>query len=141
VGTTVLLTTQYLEEADHLAQRIAVVDHGRITAQGTAAQLKGTIGTMVLAVRLADPGDAENAGALLADPAATDAPLIDTSAGEIRLAVSDPGVSAEAVRRLDTRQMRIAAIELQQPSLDDVFLRLTGRPAHHDADQPTRENA
>lgn len=124
MGTTVLLTTQYLEEADHLAQRIAVVDHGRITAQGTAAQLKATIGTMVLA-----------------DPAATDAPLIDTSAGEIRLAVSDPGVSAEAFGRLDTRQMRIAAIELQQPSLDDVFLRLTGRPAHHDADQPTRENA
>ncbi len=140
-GTTVLLTTQYLEEADRLAQRIAVVDHGRITAHGTSAELKATIGTVVLAVRLADPGAAADAGALLADLAATDAPLVDTAAGAIRLAVADPDVSAEAVRRLDMRRLRIAAVELHQPSLDDVFLRLTGRPAHDDADQPTRENA
>ena len=133
-GTTVLLTTQYLEEADRLAQRIAVVDRGRIAAQGTAAELKATIGTVVLSVRLIDPTLAGAAGALLADLVAGDAPLVDTplidaADGEIRLAVADPSASAEAVRRLDARGVSIASVELQQPSLDDVFLSLTGRPA------------
>ncbi len=128
-GTTVLLTTQYLEEADRLAQRIAVVDHGRIAALGTAAELKAAIGTFVLTVRLRDPATVGDAGALLADLAAHDAPRIDSTASEIRLAVADPDASAEAVRRLDVRRVPIAAVELQQPSLDDVFLSLTGRPA------------
>jgi ABC-2 type transport system ATP-binding protein len=132
-GTTVLLTTQYLEEADRLAQHIAVVDHGRIAAQGTAAELKATIGTVVLSVRLRDPAQAADAAALLADLATSDAPVIDAAAGEIRLVVVNPDVSAEAVRRLDARGLSIAAIELQQPSLDDVFLRLTGHPAGDDA--------
>jgi daunorubicin resistance ABC transporter ATP-binding subunit len=128
-GTTVLLTTQYLEEADRLAQRIAVVDQGRIAAEGTAAQLKATVGVEVLAVRVADAGRAADAAAALADLAAGEAPLVDTAAGEIRLAVADPSASAEAVRRLDARGLPIAAVELQQPSLDDVFLTLTGRRA------------
>jgi len=132
-GTTVLLTTQYLEEADRLAQRIAVVDRGRIAAQGTAAELKAAIGTEVLAVRCSDPAGVREAGALLADLATGDAPTIDQSTGEIRFAVTDSGVSAEAVRRLDARQLPIAAIELQRPSLDDVFLSLTG---HRSEDQP-----
>ncbi|HVA20573.1 MAG TPA: ATP-binding cassette domain-containing protein [Candidatus Micrarchaeia archaeon] len=129
-GTTVLLTTQYLEEADRLAQRIAVVDHGRIAAQGSAAELKSAIGTVVLAIRLSDPATTSDARAVLADLAARDAPRIVAAAGEIRLPVSSPGASAEAVRRLDARGIPIAAVEVQQPSLDDVFLTLTGRPAH-----------
>jgi ABC-type multidrug transport system ATPase subunit len=128
-GTTVLLTTQYLEEADRLAQRIAVVDQGRIVAEGTAAELKSTVGTEVLVVRVADPAMVADAAACLADLAAGDEPLVDAAAGEIRLAVSEPGASGEAVRRLDTRALPIAAVELQQPSLDDVFLTLTGRRA------------
>jgi daunorubicin resistance ABC transporter ATP-binding subunit len=128
-GTTVLLTTQYLEEADRLAQRIAVVDHGRIAAEGTAAQLKATIGGNVLSVRLADPARAADAGAVLASLAAGEQPRVDASDGEIRLAVADPAASAEALRRLDSRRLPVASIELQQPSLDDVFLALTGRPA------------
>lgn len=134
-GTTVLLTTQYLEEADRLAQRIAVVDHGRIAAQGTASELKATIGTEVLSVRTIDPANARDAGVILADLTTGDTPAIDAATGEIRFTVADPGASAEAVRRLDAKGMPIAAIELQQPSLDDVFLSLTGRlaqdePAH-----------
>jgi daunorubicin resistance ABC transporter ATP-binding subunit len=128
-GTTVLLTTQYLEEADRLAQRIAVVDQGRIAAEGTAAELKATVGVEMLAVRLAVAANAAEAAATLADLAAGDAPLVDTAAGEIRLAVSDASASAEALRRLDARGLPIAAVELQQPSLDDVFLTLTGRRA------------
>jgi daunorubicin resistance ABC transporter ATP-binding subunit len=132
-GTTVLLTTQYLEEA---AQRIAVVDHGRIAAEGTPAQLKATIGGNVLSVRLADPTRAPDAGAALSSLAAGDQPRLNATDGEIRLAVSDPAASAEALRRLDAQQLPVAAIELQQPSLDDVFLALTGRPAD---DEPSHE--
>jgi ABC-2 type transport system ATP-binding protein len=128
-GTTVLLTTQYLEEADRLAQRIAVLDHGRVVAEGTAAELKAAIGTDTLAIRIADPRAAADAATALNDLAAGDEPLVDTAAGEIRLAVTDGAASAEAVRRLDAARLPIASIELQQPSLDDVFLTLTGRPA------------
>jgi daunorubicin resistance ABC transporter ATP-binding subunit len=135
-GTTVLLTTQYLEEADRLAQRIAVIDHGRIVAQGTASELKATVGNEVLAMRVADPARAADAAAALADLAVGDEPFVDAAAGEIRLAVADPSASAEAVRRLDARALAVAAVELQQPSLDDVFLSLTGRRADS---EPTDE--
>jgi daunorubicin resistance ABC transporter ATP-binding subunit len=135
-GTTVLLTTQYLDEADRLAQRIAVVDRGRIVAEGTASELKATLGTGVLVVRLADPASTAAAAVALADLAAGDEPRVDTAAGELRLAVADPSASAEAIRRLDARRLPIASVELQQPSLDDVFLTLTGRRAD---DEPARE--
>jgi daunorubicin resistance ABC transporter ATP-binding subunit len=131
-GTTVLLTTQYLQEADRLAQQIAVVDHGRIVAQGTAAQLKSTIGGNVLVVRLADPADIAGASAALADLGAGEQPRVDAANSEIRLAVTEPAASAKALRRLDALQLAIASIELRQPSLDEVFLALTGRPAAQD---------
>ena len=137
-GTTVLLTTQYLEEADRLAQRIAVVDHGRIAAQGTAAELKATAARETLAVYVADATRVDEAAALLADLASGGtAPTVD--ADEVRLAVRDPSASAEAIRRLDARALPVATVELRQPSLDDVFLALTGRPA--DDDPQTREAA
>ena len=127
-GTTVLLTTQYLDEADRLAQRIGVVDHGRIAAQGTPAELKAAIGENVLRVRV-DPAVVADAAAALAGLGSGDEPRVDAAGGEIRVAVADPAASAEAVRRLDAGHVPIAAVELQQPSLDDVFLTLTGRPA------------
>ena len=128
-GTTILLTTQYLDEADRLAQRIAVVDRGRIAAEGTPAQLKATVGAEVLVVRVADRARTADAAALLADLSAGDEPLANATAGEVRVAVPDAGASAQAIRRLDARGVALAAIELQQPSLDDVFLTLTGRRA------------
>jgi daunorubicin resistance ABC transporter ATP-binding subunit len=141
-GTTVLLTTQYLEEADRLAQRIAVVDRGRIAAQGTAAQLKAAIGGNVLSVRLADPSDVPVASAALSDLSTGEQPRVDAADSEIRLAVAGPGVSTEALRRLDARHLAIASIELQQPSLDDVFLNLTGRPAAPEPpDEPLAQEA
>jgi daunorubicin resistance ABC transporter ATP-binding subunit len=139
-GTTVLLTTQYLEEADRLAQRIAVVDRGRVAAEGTAAQLKATIGGNVLSVRVAEPALVPAATAALAD-LATDTRRVDAGDGEIRLAVSDSAASAEAVRRLDARSLPIATVELQQPSLDDVFLSLTGRPADEEPTDQAKEAA
>jgi daunorubicin resistance ABC transporter ATP-binding subunit len=127
-GTTVLLTTQYLDEADRLAETIAVLDHGRVAASGSALQLKATVGSQWLAVKVADPERGPAAAVALTDLAAGDAPRVGAD-GEIRLAIGDPAVSAEAVRRLDADRVTIAAVELQQPSLDDVFLSLTGRRA------------
>ncbi len=140
-GTTVLLTTQYLDEADRLAQRIAVVDRGRIVAQGTPARLKEEIGGNVLMVRLADPGSAGDAAAALANLSAGDEPRVDAAGGEVRLAVADPSASAEAVRRLDSWGMPVAAVELHEPSLEDVFLALTGRPADEQTTQREKEAA
>ena len=139
-GTTVLLTTQYLEEADQLAQRIAVVDRGRIAAQGTATELKAAVGATILSVRLANREAADDACAALAGLGAAEQPYMDSerelASGEIRLAVEHPGASAEAVRRLDARRVEIAALELHQPTLDDVFLTLTGHPAE---ERPTEQ--
>jgi ABC-2 type transport system ATP-binding protein len=126
-GTTVLLTTQYLDEADRLAQRIAVVDHGRIAAEGTAAELKAAVGSELLVVRV-DPASTAEAALALGDLTRDD-PLVDPAAGEVRLAVTDPAAAAEAVRRLDAQQLPLASIQLVQPSLDDAFLTLTGRRA------------
>jgi ABC-2 type transport system ATP-binding protein len=140
-GTTVMLTTQYLEEADRLAQQIAVVDHGRIVAQGTAAELKAAIGGSVLTVRLADAADLADASAALAGLAAGEQPGKQGADREIRLAVAHTAASAEAVRRLDARGLAIAAIELHEPSLDDVFLTLTGSHAEESSSQQPRTQA
>jgi ABC-2 type transport system ATP-binding protein len=126
-GTTVLLTTQYLDEADRLAQRIAVIDNGRIAAEGTASELKAAVGSERLSVRIADPARVAQAAAALAGLAAGDAPQV--ADGEIRFAIAGPEASAEAVRRLDAQLIPIAAVELQQPSLDDVFMTITRRAA------------
>jgi daunorubicin resistance ABC transporter ATP-binding subunit len=126
-GTTLLLTTQYLEEADRLAQRIALVDRGHIAAEGTATELKAAVGTEVLVMRVADPAHSAGAVAALAGLTAGEGPLVEAAAGGVRIPVADPSASAEAVRRLDARGIPIAAVVLQQPSLDDVFLTLTGR--------------
>jgi daunorubicin resistance ABC transporter ATP-binding subunit len=139
-GTTVLLTTQYLEEADRLAGRIAVLDHGRIAAEGAPSELKATIGSEMLVVRLARPAAAAEGAAALADLASRDEPRVDAAAGEVRLAVADPQASAQALRRLDARGLEVAAIELERPTLDDVFLTLTGRPADA-GDQSEQEAA
>ena len=138
-GTTVLLTTQYLDEADRLAQRIAVVDRGRIAAEGTAPELKAAVGATILSVRLADRTAAHEASAALAGLGAAEQPHVEAADGEIRLAVEDPGASAEAVRRLDARQLEVASVELHQPTLDDVFLILTGHPAEEAPTEPKPE--
>ncbi|WP_433796743.1 ATP-binding cassette domain-containing protein [Actinoplanes sp. CA-252034] len=126
-GTTVLLTTQYLEEADRLAQRIAVVDAGRVIAEGTPEQLKAGIGTDILHIRLHDPARVEDAATLLADVGA--AVTTDPHSADLTVRVTRPEASAEALRRLDRGGVTVATIQLTRPSLDDVFLSLTGRAA------------
>ena len=123
-GTTILLTTQYLEEADRLAQRIAVVDHGRIAAEGTAEGAEGDVGAEVLSVRV-DPAHAAGRGGRARRP--------HRRADRRRRRGRDPPRRhrPERLRRggapARRRGVPIAAIELQQPSLDDVFLTLTGK--------------
>jgi ABC-2 type transport system ATP-binding protein len=129
-GTTVLLTTQYLEEADRLADRIAVVDNGRVIAEGTSAELKADLGRTVLSAGFATEDDATRAAEVLAKalggrPART---------GTTIEANAEEGASTlvTALRALDKAKIEPSSIALREPSLDDVFLSLTGHKASAD---------
>jgi ABC-2 type transport system ATP-binding protein len=126
-GTTILLCTQYLEEADQLADGIAVIDHGKVIAEGTPAQLKASVGSGALHIRLLEPGQRAEAERLLArqlgaahleaDPASLSAPCADAER------------AADALGELSRSGIGIADFSLGQPSLDEVFLALTGHTA------------
>jgi len=129
-GSTVLLTTQYLDEADRLADQIAVIDHGKVIAEGTAAQLKDRVGGDRLEVRLEDEAQAEAASAALASVVDEAPELRD---GLLLAAVSRrDGTVANALRRLDEAGIEVSDLSLRRPTLDDVFLGLTGHAAEHD---------
>jgi ABC-2 type transport system ATP-binding protein len=126
-GTTVLLTTQYLEEADRLADSIVVIDKGRIIAQGTAEELKTKVGGDVLELHVETHDVAGKAAQLLRQIGHAE-PHIDQSMGLISIPVKNgTSVIAEAIRILDNNRIKIADIVLRRPTLDDVFLALTGR--------------
>ena len=127
-GTTVLLTTQYLEEADRLAERMAVIDHGRVIAEGTSRDLKASIGTSALHVELADAGQRAQAQAVITGIAG-DAVLPRTDAGAIAVTVKDASVAAELLGALARERIGVASFALGAPSLDDVFFALTGHGA------------
>jgi ABC-type multidrug transport system ATPase subunit len=126
-GTTVLLTTQYLEEADRLAQRIAVVDQGEVISQGTPAELKSNFGASVLEVGFADVAAATAALGPLTELGGHPAHLIATTV-EMTLDGGADNV-IHAIRALDQAHLTPATFAVREPSLDDVFLSLTGRQA------------
>jgi ABC-2 type transport system ATP-binding protein len=129
-GTTVLLCTQYLEEADQLADGIAVIDHGKVIAEGTPGQLKASVGAGGLHVRLLDPEQRPEAEQLLARELGAVHLEPDPAALSVQCADGDRG--AEAVAALSRSGIRIADFSLGQPSLDEVFLALTGHTAEPD---------
>jgi ABC-2 type transport system ATP-binding protein len=139
VGTTLLLTTQYLEEADELADEIVVIDRGRVIAAGTAEQLKDRVGGDVLEFLVPERrrlADAVGAVSGLADTA----PHVDDVAGRVAVGVGGRGSEAlvEAVRRLDAAGVATDGLAVRRPSLDDVFLALTGHSAEDTAKAPGR---
>jgi ABC-2 type transport system ATP-binding protein len=126
-GTTVLLTTQYLEEADRLAERLAVIDHGRVIAEGTSHELKSSIGGSALRFQLADPERRAEAQTLVSKLLG-DGILPNTDPGAISVKVPDAGAAAEVLNALARAKIELTTFSLGTPSLDDVFFALTGRP-------------
>jgi ABC-2 type transport system ATP-binding protein len=132
-GTTLLLTTQYLEEADELADRIAVVDHGRVIAQGTGNELKDRVGGQILEVELSSPAQREEARAVLARVGCGE-PEPDERPDRLRLPAPRDGLELieEAAAELRRAGIVVSDLGLRRPTLDDVFLQLTGAPPSED---------
>jgi ABC-2 type transport system ATP-binding protein len=132
-GTTVLLTTQVLDEADRLADRIAVIDQGLVIAEGTPQDLKRQVGGERLDIHLCDEQRGDEAVAALAS-IASDRPFLED--GSVRVPVVERrGTIADAVRRLDDAGIAIDDIAVSSPTLDDVFLTLTGHAAEPESEE------
>jgi ABC-2 type transport system ATP-binding protein len=129
-GTTVLLTTQYLDEADRLAERMAVVDHGRVIAEGTSRELKAMVGASALHVRLAN-AEQRQAAQDLVHRVLGDGLLPGTDPTELAARLEHPGQAAEVLAALSRGSVDIAEFSVGNPSLDEVFLALTGRTSEH----------
>ena len=136
-GVTVLLTTQYLDEADQLAHDIVVIDRGKVIATGTPDELKARTGGQVLLVAPTEPARLAEAATLLEALAGAEV-TTDTEAGTVSAPVADRTLLPRVVRELDDRGIELAEFTLRKPSLDEVFFVLTGRRAD-DEDEPTRE--
>ncbi len=132
-GTTLLLTTQYLDEADELADEIVVIDHGQVIAAGTSEELKGRVGGDVLEFTVPDRDRLDDAAAAIADIGEGE-PHVDKETGVINVGVGGRGSDAlvDAVRGLDAAGVQTHGLALRRPSLDDVFLALTGHAAEED---------
>jgi oleandomycin transport system ATP-binding protein len=136
-GTTVLLTTQYLDEADHLADRIAVIDRGRVIAAGTSDELKSKVGGQVVEARVA-AHELDPVATILSEIAANEA-SVDRDAMLVSVPVGDPSMLRTASRRLDEAGITVTELALRRPSLDEVFFGLTGRPPEEETDRELEE--
>jgi len=131
-GTDVLLTTQYLDEADHLAARIAIIDHGKVIAEGTPDELKSRAGDDVIELHVVHEADLAGAVAVLT-PMGTEAPRVDRPTRSLAIPVKNGSARLlDAVRALDDIGLDVSDIGLRRATLDEVFLALTGRPAEDD---------
>ena len=141
-GTTLLLTTQYLEEADQLADRIAVIDHGRVIAEGTGNELKDRVGGQILELELADAAERDHARAVLTEIGCGE-PQPAERADRLTLPAPRDGLELieDAAAELRRARIRVSDLGLRRPTLDDVFLKLTGVPASEDGGPPVRAPA
>jgi ABC-2 type transport system ATP-binding protein len=132
-GTTVLLTTQYLDEADQLADRIAVIDKGKVIAEGTPGELKNAVGSGVLRVRLREPEARSEAERVLSNTLGV---AVETLSDPVALVarVSEPERVSQALAELSRAGIAVTDFAFGQPSLDEVFLALTGHPAEEETD-------
>ena len=132
-GTTVLLTTQYLEEADYLAHNIVVIDHGHVIAEGTSAQLKARLGATIVEIGFADIAGAQRARAVLAGLGMCE---VEADGHTVQLKANDSArVAIDVIRALDHEALEPESLALREPTLDDVFLALTG----HGAEEPASD--
>jgi ABC-2 type transport system ATP-binding protein len=140
-GTDVLLTTQYLDEADQLASQVVIVDHGRVIAEGTPGELKSRAGRDVIEVHAHRADDLAGLAAALA-PIGTDAPRVEAPIRRVAVPVTGGRHAvAEAVRALDAAGLDVDDIALRRPTLDEVFLALTGAPVATPPDDPAPDTA
>jgi len=133
LGTTVLLCTQYLDEADRLAERIAVIDRGTVIAEGTPGQLKASVGQGALHVRLLDPQQRADAEQVLSRVLGAETHL-EADPAALSVPVADAERASKAVAELSRAGLGLASFSLAQPSLDEVFLALTGHPAEEEVE-------
>ncbi|MGH9139405.1 MAG: ATP-binding cassette domain-containing protein [Acidimicrobiales bacterium] len=136
-GSTLLLTTQYLEEADRLADRIAVVDHGRIIAEGTAGELKSRLGNTIIHVEFGDGARLDDAKHVLSEFGPTDM-IQDSRCIEVKV-MNGGSTLLAVIRRLDSTGLEPSNVSVREPSLDDVFLTLTGQHVTTDYDDDSFE--
>ncbi|WP_028609413.1 daunorubicin resistance protein DrrA family ABC transporter ATP-binding protein [Paenibacillus harenae] len=134
-GTTVLLTTQYLEEADQLADRLAVIDGGTVIAEGTAAELKASVGSGTVHIRLTKPEQRALAEQVLQRELDAAAVRLHAEPASLSAQVSDPELAARLLTELSREGIETVQFSLGQPSLDEVFLALTGRPAEEEKEE------
>jgi oleandomycin transport system ATP-binding protein len=135
-GSTVLLTTQYLDEADALADEITVIDHGRVIAHDTPVALKGVVGGQTLSVRPADPTRLDDAAAIIGEIAGTRAESL--SRGVVSVPVTDPDEAlVAAVERISAAGIAVTELSLRLPSLDEAFFALTGHAAEAEPEAVT----